>query len=310
VRRNPSYSHKDLPPKFLLALNFSPSVSKGKVDERAPNLAMDLLAGRIEGVKGVSGTVPIEGVRLFGNIREMMLLMPTAEFLRLNKVSRVLYDNPDYLMSNNMRGLKRLFNNKPGDTQQILVKMNDYMAQSASLPMAARYEFRANSPFQTFGYFAEERGWRFNSIIELARGVYRWVHEHNQYGARNSSNYYYEDLKGLSVKDWAKCIREALLVMGGLYSKEKEWLIKGDTLRIPESTVIYVKDYWHRKKVEEYMAGDKWVNLIKNAEDHVAELLLFDDLIKRLREKYRVVILPEGKVQKTAMRLVTKKGFG
>lgn len=65
----------------------------------------------LKGVKGISDTELIIK-NWFTAGRDMILIMDGKKLVELNKLSKAMYSNPDYLVSNNMKALFRLWSQR------------------------------------------------------------------------------------------------------------------------------------------------------------------------------------------------------
>lgn len=90
-----------IPKRFFVVTPFGAHSSEAKA-------VTDISKGVLRGVKGISDKAEII-MQWFGVARDAVLAMDGPELVRLNKLSRVQYDNPDYLVSNGLDALYRIF---------------------------------------------------------------------------------------------------------------------------------------------------------------------------------------------------------
>jgi hypothetical protein len=56
---------------------------------------------KVKGLKGISSDSDIQ-FQFLGVARDAMLQIPSKDLLEQNKITRIMYDNPHYLVSKNM----------------------------------------------------------------------------------------------------------------------------------------------------------------------------------------------------------------
>jgi hypothetical protein len=56
---------------------------------------------KVKGLKGISSSNTIQ-FEFLGVARDAMLQIPSKDLLKLNNVTRIMYDNPHYFVSNNL----------------------------------------------------------------------------------------------------------------------------------------------------------------------------------------------------------------
>ena len=95
-----SYTDKDIPDYFYVAIKFSEDLVRPK--PYTPQGAVCSLVG----LEGISDKVSI--LQSFWSSNQCGLQMPARAVLALNKVSKVNYENPDYLSSAGFRASRRL----------------------------------------------------------------------------------------------------------------------------------------------------------------------------------------------------------
>ena len=91
-----------VPKKFFVVMPFGS-------DDYSAKPTKDIAAGVLDGVRGISDKAEII-MQWYGMSRDAILAMDGPELVRLNNLSRIQYDNPDYLVSNGMAALYRIFN--------------------------------------------------------------------------------------------------------------------------------------------------------------------------------------------------------
>ena len=90
-----------VPKKFFVVMPFGSAEYSAKPTK-------DIAAGVLDGVLGISDKAEII-MMWYGLARDAILAMDGPELVRLNNLSRIQYDNPEYLVSNGMSALYRIF---------------------------------------------------------------------------------------------------------------------------------------------------------------------------------------------------------
>lgn len=90
-----------VPKKFFVVMPFGS-------EEYSAKPTRDIAAGVLDGVLGISDKAEII-MQWYGMARDAILAMDGPELVRLNSLSRIQYDNPEYLVSKGLAALYRLF---------------------------------------------------------------------------------------------------------------------------------------------------------------------------------------------------------
>ena len=103
-----SFEEKDIPRTFrvVFEVNQYDDAKTIKVIRQLSNM-------KLEGLTGISEKNDI-GFHWLGVARDAMLIMDGKEVVEQNKLSRILYGNPNYFLSNKMAMAKRIFMKSSG----------------------------------------------------------------------------------------------------------------------------------------------------------------------------------------------------
>jgi len=222
-----SYTPKDIPKYFRVAFDFLP------ISDNPPTTVKQLSQMKLVGVKGISSAGTI-AMNWFGVARDGMLAMPGAKLITLNKLSRIMYDNPKYLMQDNMAALKRLFAGQ--DTAGVIHRVMEYAAAMAKKKLGRadiHHAMQYSAVWQSLASVARKQSTKFNTAEKLARWVMASIPE-------AVTSYHRDDLLKVDYKIWLRMIIEGLGEVGRVYSDEEEWVIKGETLKIPPRSTLYI----------------------------------------------------------------------
>lgn len=208
-------------------------ISLYKTEEAAQQLANR----QLEGVVGISSSGTI-GLQWLGVARDAMLAMPGPATIELNNISAVRYQDPDYLMQNNMAALYRIFN----QTGPERVLSNIFQYATAVAKQSNDKEFGQFAYFsewcafwQKLAYHAEKNPININSVEELAN----WTAENAPLVAEG----YNSDAATMSPERWEHLLRGALRKVSDVYSDEGEWIVEDGILNIPPGSVLYIMTY-------------------------------------------------------------------
>lgn len=244
-----SYESEDVPERYYVVGNFS---------EHNPEVPEQLSKLELPGVSGVSGSESI--IRNFlGVAREMLLVMDGYQFEKLNNLSKIQYDNPEYLVSNNLDGLLRIWAYGSGDLDKyrssVMTKLFDYIELAAKqLAGNARYEARSdfeNKASQLFYAIQYDGGRKFSDLPKVRNtwDIAKWL----QRNAKKDDYYYGIDF---TPEEAHQIIIKALQLIGDVFKDEDEWRVKNRTTRIPEGSELYI--------LTPEISQDKWSNYVQD----------------------------------------------
>lgn len=281
-----SYAPQDIPKRFFLAINFS------MWDDNITTKIDSLLKGELVGVKGIAGSGLKEMVKNWGGMRELMISMPSEALLSLNKLSRVMYDNPEYLVSDGMKALRRLFNEDNEKYSSLFSKMQGYVLRVMDDPKIKGW-IDYNGSFSKLDDYVKEFK-NIKDVKDLVNFIMSRMDDSNGI------------LKAKGFEWWRKTIMAGLKNMGQLYKSESEWLVKGGSLKIPPGSKIYVVEPSYYKEAYDKMIdanGDKtkmWGVDMKNVEKYKRWV----ELVDKIKTKWDVEIVPEQWVEKKKLELI------
>lgn len=211
-----SYQPYHVPENFYIAINIEHAID-------------GLKKGMFIGLRGISdsGAIAIEHL---GAGTDAILVMPGQDVIELNKLTRIMYDNPDYMVSNDFRSLRRLFN-KEKSFSSLMVNIEDYIAKEAGDKHLSNY-IRNTKPSTV--YKIEDEYNKTDKNFRNAKQFYEWLYK--QY-VKIIGNKFTEIL---SKEIFMEIMDRALRRMGKLYSDEGEWMTKSDAFKIPRNSEIII----------------------------------------------------------------------
>lgn len=312
ILREASYTETDVPKHFWMVTS---------VDKYSEDFIKQLATGELKGVKGISDRKQIV-TQWLGVARNAVLIIPSGPFLKQNKVSRVMYDNPHFLVSKGMQALFRLFNRTPEDdydwngTMQTLmdyVKAGSKEEQLSDNMKRIQYliDYGELAPSWYGSEYRKEKP-NINTIKDLSQ----WVQQATVEIAKRNSKYNVEEAEAITRQEWEPLLLKALKLIGKVYQDEGEWLVKGDTMKIPAQSTLFIAVDADPKKIsdqarEEYADPEKrddpWSSPRVKQEKETLALM---DLARSfgLQNHYNLHFVPMKKFEKYREKLWAKRG--
>lgn len=227
-----SFDESNIPPYFRVVFPISRS-------EYGPQGTVgQLIAHQLDGVRGISDTGQITWQYLTpGSFRNAMLMMPGPKTVALNKLTRVMYDNPHYLISKNCAALQRIWQRSSGEEcQQNLFDgaVRTLSSMKTGLPVWAPYLVAAaqySNPDWKLRKACTGKSW--NTVKELATlwqpGIKAWVED----TGKSKAN---EFISKMTIQDWMQVIELGCKAAKATYGDEGEWIVKDKVLRVPKGS--------------------------------------------------------------------------
>jgi hypothetical protein len=231
-----SYQPSDIPKYFYLIGNITTYDGEKWVSNE---IAEQLSKLSIDGITGISSQEIIIP-QFMGVARDMILVMDGTSVIKENKLTRVMYDNPEYLASNNMAALKRIWNrDQNSPNSKIATNLMQYLAVGAKT-LSSGYSSvfaKVHSQLEYDGGFKLSKTLPNNikKITDLAI----WL----------SAGF--KDIN-LTITDARKIIVTTFQLIGKIYKDEGEWILKDKKLKIPKQSELYIlvpqitKEVWER----------------------------------------------------------------
>lgn len=226
-------SSSPLPNKFWLVFD----IPSGK--EANNEQLSQISEGVLYGVRGISDTKQIM-TDWFLMGRNSVLFMDPLKVAELNDIEQIQYDDPEYLCSNNMAALFRIWA-KEGKTRN-----NTGMFQNLVMYFIKSLgKTNKNAAYQLDYYgMAWKLADRYskelpviNNVNELTDTLYRYLCDPIGSGFRDV-----EFSKELSLMkdDIRLAVYDMLRSVGKIYADEGEWLISSDKFVIPDNSILLV----------------------------------------------------------------------
>lgn len=190
-----SYTQADVPPHYYLCCHLN---------------VQQLLSGKLAGVEGISSNVQTTADFLDQN-SPVVLKMPSQELLKDNRLSRMMYDNPNYMSSRNFEPTMRVGGRTDGwshnDSDSILGAIMDELEEMQVVPDLSAAARQA----------VWEMKDRFNNTGTLAKLITNLL-------AQNGYNVDFRRVQDV--------VNRVMKRLGGEYADEHEWRVKPQWQRI------------------------------------------------------------------------------
>lgn len=279
-----SFRQKDIPKQFYLVTDFGYNVN---IDE--------LKKGVLKGVSGISGSINIV-LDFMGVGRNLIIVMKGPSLININNVSRIMYNNPHYLVSNDLDALFRVFQDvKSGPDkylyQHVFHNLFDYCRNFMESSSNKNYNGLLYSwkmsgvPAFDFNEFWIKEQPKINNLYDFTKAMINLSKQIDDYSGKES----FEELSFQEVYD---LFEGALNIVGEIYGDESEWVLKDKELNIPKKTkLIYGTgiDIYNRWLTDE----------LTNFEKHRLEdrLNSYQEL-ERLKKYYELEVIDIEKFRK------------
>jgi hypothetical protein len=295
-----SFTQADIPRVFRVAMEW------GYEDKQFETLKQ-LEKMQLKGLTGISDAGDLT-FQWIGAGRDILLIMNGQELVDNNKISRFLYDNPHYMLSNNMKWLRRMYQRREGDdTPGILFNLNkEVFIVLARRGYITKYDIEYSAPYQTMASKHLVGNAKINGVkdyIKVFRKTYRTIaakerkEDHwntrefmrkAEKGETNIRGGFEEKFDKISDSEFASIVQEAFDEIKKVYGSEGEWVVKTKVLNIPKKSYLYIMEKFPKYRVKEFKENpdkpmDEW-----DKEGLIRWIKLMDGIDKKLKGKYVV----------------------
>ena len=313
--REMSFEDKDIPGSFRVVFEinqYDPA--------RTMKVVKQLGKMKLEGLTGISEKNDI-GFHWLGVARDAMLVMNGREVIKKNKLSRILYGNPNYFLSNNMAMAKRVFMKSSGVSgdSNLLHNLLEYiftaMGRSGKID---KHNVSYSAAYQSYAHVAYKK----QSGINSSKDMVKWIRKagevlRKEQEGRSFSNHHLlsvvDDFEKLSDKEIEDGIYAGFKLIGDTYGSEGEWVVKNDYLHVPKGSFLFVlapkKAY---KEMQKLKTDDPQTWNIKKQFGHLDFMEKWDNLIEMFKKegifkKYNVKFIGNVKWKEVQSRHLSKR---
>jgi len=223
-----SYRVENIPKLFRVVLTLEDAVK-------------DLKKQELNGVTGISDTKEIV-MSFLGVARDTVLIMPAKETEKMNKLSRIMYDNPHYLLQDNMYALMRIWDRTPRSMDGVIFNIFEYVVaywKESHNHEELVYPAQYFAWWQALANVYYEKAKKINNIDDLTK----WAIKTTKNELVKEYRHYAEEIAKLSYKEMRDSIWNGLLRVKKIYGSEGEWVIKDKILKIPNGSTLLVLKY-------------------------------------------------------------------
>jgi hypothetical protein len=264
-----SFSAGDIPKQFFLVGHFNAARMDGLMH-----------ANELEGIEGISGDWRIAEKFLDSQGRNMVLVMPGQETARINKLSRVMYDNPHYLAQNDLDAVKRLSGHTNSGGAYFANLLTGHL-QSVIRKEHPDFKFEVKPPrgdwLTPWGFWNRQSGIEIQNLNHLTKLWREWGVRQARFPAST------DDHKAAAARDyktWLRWVGQALVnKYGGNFAGEQEWRVKDEKLRVPKGSQLVLIDKgqtWANARLLKQTSGGQWtddnITMLKNRNAALAHL--------------------------------------
>lgn len=249
-------SEAEQPKKFWLVFDIPVRTPySGDDASRFLSIYEQLGSGVMHGVKGVSGNREFFG-EWFYHARNAALVMDGEQLAANNVLEEIRYDDPVYMFANNCQALFRVWDKNPDQKygpQGMMQNLIQYFIGSVA---AADRQLA-----HTMSYYGMESRVAYIYERAFADGLkINTIEQMSDFLKRAFPEAALEHFKGLSAELTFDdlFVRRHLLGMLAqlkrLYGSEKEWMVRSETLKIPEGSTLLLS-----KVAEAWNRYDEWI---------------------------------------------------
>ena len=287
-----SFNNQEIPKHFYVSIIFDPIDHKNKI--------IELSRGKLNGVKGISSSP--HAATDFLDERKALLAMDGEEVVELNKISKVMYSNPDYLVSNRFKAWIRIFdwNLTPEDALSRAVSDFVFIIHKQIKGLMEEHEISLPEHFESkIEKVIIDNIDKVNSTNSLAVIIYS-MYIKPEFSTKK---------KTYIFKKIMEIVRTKIQYYIKSFATEKEWLIKDQNLVVPsKSTLIIpigisksVYDAWKNKNLT-----------LKQSNDNIKSILELELTLKIIKEhgldtKYKISIMNNDKFRHYSKTMVNNK---
>ena len=270
-----SYSHEDIPKLFKVVIDINPRYNKSGLE--------DVANMKLVGVKGISSSGDI-AYQFMGSGSNALLTMNALDVISLNKLSKFMYDNPHYFLSDNMANLKRMYQKRIDDDRGTWHNLADYIFKEIqNRGIVDKFTMQMIAPGQSVSYTDAIKNNKVNSLRDAVR-IFRMACEEILKEPDNAHYYrFLNDVLKLSDKEISDIITESFKkYIGVIYADEGEWIVKDGALNVPHNSYLYVLIDYTDEDIKDYQDG-KWDAFqLMRQEDYIKRDIEFKDKIYKL----------------------------
>lgn len=298
-----SFTDMDIPKYFRVIFDFGYALDK--------NIGRQLGNGKLDGLTGITDKKEMIFSWL-GVGRDAMLIMNGQEVIKQNSITKIMYNNPHYLLDNNMSALKRIWNkSNEKDNRGTFHNLGDYLSRElGKWGKIDQYDLKAQAPGQRMAGLPMSKTFKVNNIKQLKEWFVRAAKE-----VIEDEPYYYRFLDvilELDAIDLNMLVMDTLRGIGETYKDEGEWIIKDKQLKVPKGSTIFILNPIPKEHFNDYKNGNISDFLKIYMDMHKSmfrdyELIMSTIKKYNLERKYKIVLLDQGNFNTVKKKYLDKR---
>jgi len=228
-----------------------------------------------------------------------------------NKLSRVMYNNPHYMLSKNLEAAKRLFNrNDDKSNAATWHRLFEYIFKRfLKDDLVSSYDLQASAIAQSLSWTDAASNTKINTVKDAARMMKVATKQLIKKKTTWKNYDWLSFIIDLPDSKLQKYIYDGLLDMGKVYKVEGEWLIKNKKLVIPKGSILYILTTFNNDMIKRYEKGELDGNEMLTQERYIKREIEFRDKIKKagLAKKYLLKWLDWKAFESSRKKMFAKK---
>lgn len=290
------------PKKFWLVFDI-PNWEKNP-DERIMNRIRDIANGEFRGLRGISGSREIM-TQMWMVARNAAVVMDSEAVLALNDIEQIRYDDVEYLCRNDFGILFRIFDQHGRYArEQVMMRIGDYLIKAMYTENKFIAQMLAHDGMPSrLGDEWMKYEKRIDGFDDAVKHLYPLLRSIK--GGKFTQSPY----DGLSEELFRNALRKGLLLIGKTYSDEAEWIVHGDTFKIPPKSPLLVGvDFEVVRRYREWQENPDKLEFRINGYRYEN----YDRLVRiihenRLHERYRVKLVDARKWEEVRPQVMTRR---
>lgn len=210
-----------------------------------PTLGEQLRQRTLKGVTGLSDSGQVLMLRMLGQNRNAMLIMPGKALVAKNNLSRVMYDNPEYLVSKDLAAIQRVYGDgtdRDHAINRVFQAMGEANIPETLQPLLQKYldkydEASFKKPINSVMDFARQwMGLNKPAALSSAREFFSDPGEFNEDPSTWDEWLQRRYASAMTIDGYVQALLAGLKVIGKTFVWEGEWVVKNKTLHIPDGS--------------------------------------------------------------------------
>lgn len=275
------------------------------ISEKTPERLEQLASGILSGIQGISDNKRIL-MHWLGIGRNAVLIMKAEQVIANNDIFKIDYSDPYELLDNDMQLLARIWDKQHGTDmgrRGIMTNISNYLVKILKKSDDRTISQIGDSIYG--GYVNLESNVPvINSPDDLAKHVRSRVLE-------GVKQYRRPDIEKLPMTWWKQVVSDAVVNGVKPYVSEGEWVVRGNTLTVPEGSRLLVgvtklpQDF--PEEVRQELKQGKFSGFPGITQAHIASGHVIKSVYQYgLDKKYEVRFLDLNKFEKVQLKLQTQ----